>query len=170
MSSSKENHVNGYRHRFREWSHSSHIILAVPVAYAIHLIEESFGFPQWVRSHFSVEFSASHFRFNFSMFLAMSVFIAWMSHQYPRRIIIFFLLSWVFGLFFHNALFHMVGSVYFKSFSPGLISSIILYLPLTFLVFNFIRRQAILDRFWIAVAFIAGGIAHYAFIFTDLYG
>ena len=162
--------VNRIRNKLQDCSISYRFILVVPVAYAIHVLEESFGFPQWVCTHFSVSFTTSQFRFNNLLFLAISMVLTWIVYRYPGRIVVFFFLAWLSGLFLHNALFHIGGTAYFKDFSPGLISSALIYLPLSLLVANLILRKTSLKKVELLMAFILGGVAHYAFIVVDLYG
>lgn len=144
------------------------VMLAVPIAYAIHVLEESFGFPQWVNMNISVAFTTDKFRLNNLIFLIISIFLTLTVYRYPRRIMLFCLLTWVSGLFFHNALFHIGGTLYFQDFSPGLISSVIIYIPLSFLILKSILREGQLNNLAILMSFIIGGVAHYAFIIADL--
>jgi hypothetical protein len=149
---------------------SSSVILAAPLLYAIHVLEESFGFPKWVSTNFSVGFTNSQFRRNNFLFLAISMLLSFVTYRFPHRIIIFFFLTWLSGLFFHNALFHIGGTIYFQDFSPGLVSSVIFYIPLSLLFMKLVLREGLLNRQWIIVALIMGGIAHYFFIIGELSG
>lgn len=146
----------------------SRIILLAPSAYALHVVEESFGFPQWVSENFSVIFTTARFRRNNVMFIMLSIIITCITYKVPRKILVFMFVSWFAGLYFHNALFHIGTTAYFKSFSPGLITSILIYIPLSCSFFYLASKEKYLNNFQIITGFIMGGIAHYAFIITDL--
>ena len=151
------------------FSDFSRVVLIMPLAYAFHVLEESFGFPQWVSKNFTITFTTSQFRRNNLLFFAISIFIALIVYKLPRKFMVFIFLSWVAGLFFHNALFHIGTTVYFQNYSPGLISSIIIYVPLSLIYYKLVSSEGVLTKFEIIFSFILGGIIHYFFIFIDLF-
>jgi hypothetical protein len=147
---------------------SSSFVLALPLIYAIHSLEESFGFPRWVAAHFSVEFTDSHFRHNVLLFLAVSALVSLTTYTFPRRITIFLFLTWSSGLLLHNALFHLGATLYFRDFSPGLASSIILYMPFTLLFSRAVLPEELLGKRRVVAALGLGGIGHYLFVGGEL--
>jgi hypothetical protein len=102
-----------------------------PATYAIHLLEEwrgGVGFTAWLARIAGVELPAGKFLvWNIVALLLMSVGVV-LSMRFRH-------LRWLFvayGMaFLLNALSHLGASLYTNSYSPGLISSLLLWLPLS---------------------------------------
>jgi len=87
---------------------------------------------------------------------------------HPRRwtaLLHFFQLSA--GLF-HNALFHMAATAYVGVYSPGLLSAILLYLPVFYQITKRGHREGLLPNGPAIAVFVLAGIAHARFIYTQL--
>jgi hypothetical protein len=101
-----------------------------PATYAIHLLEEwrgGEGFTAWMARAVGVELSAGRFLvWNVVALLLMSAGVL-LTMRFKR-------LRWLllaYGTaFLLNALSHLAASLYTNSYSPGLVSSLLLWLPL----------------------------------------
>ncbi len=67
------------------------------------------------------------------------------------RALDFLYFCWLSGHLFHNALFHMGTTAYFGVYSPGLLSAILLYLPVSYCIARAAHREARIGN--------AGGLA-----------
>lgn len=129
-----------------------------PLTYLVHIAEEYWlgeGFPAWISRVAGANLTLSRFLdLNVFAWILMTVCIG-LALSVPA-------LGWLvtgFGAVVSiNALAHLVGSVVTRSYSPGLISGVLLWLPLG--VFTLNRSWKITRRrtFWIGV--LVGVILH----------
>jgi uncharacterized protein with HXXEE motif len=125
-------------------------------AYACHVAEEWFGgFPEWFAVVGGRTLPRDAFVAINAVGLAVMVAATWAA---ARRDASGWLAIAVASLLFINALAHVAGSIVTRSYSPGLISSVVVYLPLTQLVLVRAWHQVPSPLFWRAVA--AGALAH----------
>ncbi len=66
----------------------------------------------------------------------------------------------------HNAIFHLGATIAFRDFSPGLITAILLYLPVNLLIARSALQEQWVSSRQLGVIFIAGGILFWAFGFV----
>jgi hypothetical protein len=57
-----------------------------------------------------------------------------------------------------NALYHIRGAIQTKQYSPGMVTSIVLYLPLTIVSFTYFLRTGVLDIFSAVVCIAIGSV------------
>ena len=113
-----------------------HIAWFLPAAYLLHLIEEYFGgegFYSWFSSLLNVDLSSLDFivinSFGFTITLIIVIL-------YNLNKVSNFLIAALGSLFFINGIIHLLASIFTASYSPGIITGIIIYLPLGVLVFK----------------------------------
>ena len=108
------------------------LIWIMPAAFALHILEEyRAGFPAWVTQVLGGAFNDLAFAFNNAAFLAIMVGLAiWVSRS-DSRLASFLLIAWSSGNIFWDALFHVLTTAWFNRYSPGLITSALLYLPIS---------------------------------------
>ncbi len=63
-------------------------------------------------------------------------------------------------LFFSNAFFHLVTTYVFWEYSPGTASGIILFLPLSLLLWRVVLREPEVTKRSLATALVAGFVLH----------
>ena len=104
----------------------------MPAAFALHILEEyRAGFPTWVTQVLGGAFNDLAFALNNAAFLAIMVGLAiWVSKS-DSRLASFLLIAWSSGNIFWDALFHVLTTAWFNRYSPGLITSAVLYLPIS---------------------------------------
>ena len=111
------------------------LIVLGPLIYAIHHFEEHvlFNFREWRLKYFSDNNSISTETILIILSSLLLVFIFFhlvKKNRASAHLILFFLMTTQVV----NALFHIFFSFYFKDFSPGAITGILLYLPINFLI------------------------------------
>lgn len=114
-----------------------HLPLYIFIASIIHVTEEYFypgGFLFWAKKNLPQIKNRINAKFAVivnSLFILLSASGIFLGGRYPE-----FVYS-IAGLLFVNGIMHIFSSIYTKSYSPGLISSIILYLPLS--IYSFLH-------------------------------
>jgi hypothetical protein len=139
-----------------------------PVAYAVHFLEEYLGFPQWVAAHFSTVFSQARFQRNGIVFMATLVGLCLIVSRLRSKTTVLLFLTYASGLFLHNGLFHLGATVFLQTYSPGLATSVLLHIPLSLLLVFSALRAGLIGRAQVLVAFVLGGIVHYAVLIGQL--
>jgi predicted membrane protein len=152
---------------FRSLSYRQAIWLA-PVAYAVHILEELHQFPAWVNTNFAQGFTTAQFAKNNLIVMSVLIALSLLVTFHPRRwtaLLHFLPLS---AGTFHNALFHMATTAYLGIYSPGLLSAMLLYLPVFYYITKRGYREGLLPNGLAIVVFVLAGIAHAGFVYTQL--
>ena len=112
----------------------------LPLAYALHILEEWFaGFPEWVA--LVVGSPLPRTAFVVINAIALTVMIAAIRVSTTREDDGWMAIASA-SILFINAFAHVLGSVVTRSYSPGLISGVVLYLPVAGLVLLRASSQA----------------------------
>ena len=107
----------------------------MPAAFTLHIVEEyRGGFPDWVTNVVGGSFNNLAFAFNNAAFLAIMVGLAAWASKSDSRLAAFLLIVWSSGNIFWDALFHVLTTAWFNRYSPGLITSSVLYLPISVVI------------------------------------
>lgn len=140
------------------------IIWILPAAYALHIVEEYVGgFPVWVTQVVGASFSTIAFALNNGAFMTiMLVLTAWTSRSTSRSAA-FLLIVWASGNVFWDGLFHIVTTAVYDRYSPGEITSSLLYIPVSLAVACFALRSRVFTLRVFLAAVVAGG-ALFAFV------
>lgn len=100
-----------------------------PLTYVLHLTEEYWGgegFPQWISRVAGTSFTEREFLVLNSFALVLMTFGAWLIYRNTWR----WLLVGLAGVVFLNGALHLVFSLLTWSYSPGLISGVLCWIPL----------------------------------------
>jgi len=135
------------------------IVWLMPAAFAVHIVEEAAGgFPAWVGLVVGSPMPLPVFLLNNAAFMVVLVGLtAWATIR-PGRLPAFLLVAWASGNLFWNFVFHLVTTVLLDRYSPGLVSAVLLYFPLSVAVAWAVLREHVLGtgRFLGAVSIGAG--------------
>ena len=66
----------------------------------------------------------------------------------------------------HNAIFHLGATISFRDFIPGLITAILLYIPVNLLIARSAVKEEWVSPRQLGVIFVAGGVLFWAFEFV----
>jgi len=103
-----------------------------PVAYLIHLVEEWAGdLPAWTLAALGAEISMDRFILINAIAFPLVVLVATAALLYRKAAWLAISLAALFGA---NAILHALATLGFGQYSPGAISGLILYLPLSAVV------------------------------------
>jgi hypothetical protein len=105
------------------------IILLAPSFFLLHVLEEFPNFVQWLNSLVINEINPSTFLTVNVIGFIITVFITLLMAFSRDRIIIFLTLFWLSFLMFANGIFHVAATLIHRSYSPGALTSLLLYIP-----------------------------------------
>lgn len=140
-----------------------------PLAYAIHIAEEAPGFATWASAHFADGFTTAQFVKN--NLVVMGILLGWVIAHFllQRKWTAFFVLLQTSSGMFHNAIFHIGMTLYLGVYSPGVVTSVLLYLPISLLLAWLTFREKIISIPLLVVAVILGAVSHAAFVYSQLF-
>jgi hypothetical protein len=131
-----------------------------PVSYLVHITEEYLGdFPRWISRIWGVESSSANFlSWNGAALVLMTVSVLvvlgtrsfrWLLVAFGTSVLI-------------NAMAHLIGTIGTGSYSPGLVSGLVLFLPLG--AFTLRRAWVGINRRTFRVGVIVGFLMHAAVV------
>ena len=140
------------------------LIWLMPAAFAMHIAEEYLGgFPAWVTHVLGGSFNNLAFAVNNALFMVVMVILTAWTSRTGSRVSTFLLIAWASGNIFWDALFHVVMTAARDRYSPGLITSAILYLPISLVVGSAALESRALSLTGFLAA-LAAGFALLAFV------
>jgi hypothetical protein len=134
-----------------------------PVAFILHVIEEYPGFIFWARRYASPQFTRSDYlRVHIAGIIGAFIAAAIVSYR-PNRAVVLLFLTFVFTpAVFYNTVFHSGATFYFGAYCPGVVTALLFYLPLFWLLSTLaIRENLIGARLWL-LSFSIAGVFHAA--------
>ena len=130
--------------------------LLLPLAYLLHLLEEWFGgFSNWTQEVLGQEIGIQRFILINSIFLIITVVGSIASVRSARLTWIAIALCALFGL---NGLLHLLATIGFAQYAPGVVTGALIYIPLTLWILNEIKKRVSLSMFTRSV--FLGLVAH----------
>jgi len=140
------------------------IIWLLPAAYLLHIVEEYVGgFSVWVTQVVGGSFNNIAFALNNAAFMTIIlVLTAWTSRSTSRSAALL-LIVWASGNVFWDGLFHIVATAVYDRYSPGEITSSVLYIPVSLAVACLALRSRVLT-FRMFLASVAAGGALFGFV------
>jgi hypothetical protein len=128
-----------------------------PVAFLLHCLEESAGFPEWVRRHVNPAFTRRRYvrvhALGMGVWLVTAVAVSLADS--PAVVLLAFTFVITPGLLW-NAAFHAGASVYYGARSPGVMTAAVVFLPLYVLLSTAaIAAGAISVGGWLLAAVVA---------------
>jgi hypothetical protein len=105
------------------------IVLFAPLIFVLHVAEESPGFVKWFNSLVSEGITPGTFWSVNGFALVITVALTAFAAGSKERVAAMIALAWLSFLMFANGLFHLVATVVHGRYSPGTVTSALLYLP-----------------------------------------
>lgn len=114
----------------------SRLLWLMPIAYAIHICDEWFsGFPRYVVDHMGGSpMPPGMFFINNAVFMAILLALSVWASRSTSRLSAFVLMSWASGNLICNFFVHLGYTVWTGYYSPGLITSSLIYYPVSLVV------------------------------------
>ena len=132
-----------------------------PAAFAAHVLEEAPGFTRWAQEHASERYSRADFARNNTVGLALTAGGTLLVLRSSSRSVFLVYYSVVLSqqaLF--NTAFHAGTTVAWRAYSPGLFTSLALFLPLWLGATRSGLREGLLTRPGLAAALAVAGLVH----------
>jgi hypothetical protein len=98
-----------------------------PACVAAHFLEEAFGFAKWARRHISPYYSDAHWRRVHGTGFVSAIAVSALVSGWPHPVSVFLFTAIFLTPMVFNALFHLATSVFFRSYSPGAASALVLF-------------------------------------------
>lgn len=105
------------------------------IAFLLHVCEEFGRFPSWASRHFA-RTSTPWYVYSHIILVVIFVCTSWLASTasadsiWPLGAIT---LQWIIGF---NAIFHIVVTIWYREYSPGVVTGCAIVLPATWIVFN----------------------------------
>ena len=133
----------------------------LPLAFALHVLEEAPGFTAWVNRYASDRYTADDFVRNNGLGLVLTVGATFLVWRFRSRAVFFVYYTGVVtqqAVF--NTLFHAGATVAFRAYSPGVVTALALFLPLWWYLTRLALRKGLLTRRGLIAALVIGGLIH----------
>ena len=123
------------------------IIWLMPAAFAVHIVEEyAGGFAEWVELVAGAPMPVGAFLLNNAGLMAILLGLTAWAWLRPSRLSAFVLLAWASGNLFWNFVFHLATTVLLDRYSPGLVTAVLLYFPLSIAIAWAALRERMVSR------------------------
>lgn len=133
----------------------SKLVLLAPPAYLLHILEEASGFVVWTRLYptlFSNTLSTTIFVITNAVYMSLVVVAVLLC---ARRSAVTLGLA-VIVFLFSNAVFHIGFTIFSGIYSPGTVTAVVLYVPLTVAGFYSANREGLLGIRRVLMALLLG--------------
>ncbi|MGK2935936.1 MAG: HXXEE domain-containing protein [Gemmatimonadaceae bacterium] len=134
------------------------LLLAAPLIFMAHVAEEAPGFVAWANAHIDRDITqAAFWTVNITGLLITLgvVLFEWLSRSKASAIVA---LAWLGFVMVGNAVLHTAGAIVDRSYAPGVITALLLYVPFSALVIARVVRTRRLSRTAAAVAVVIGAL------------
>lgn len=140
------------------------VIWLMPAAYLLHIVEEYVGnFPRWVTEDVHGTFNYVGFDLNNVMFMIVLLALVTLNYRKPSTVTAIALTMFASASIFWDALFHLFTTPLFGYYSPGLITAVLFYYPISILIGIVILKNGILKPHVFAIA-LAGGLVFFSLV------
>ena len=134
---------------------------ALPVVFLLHVAEEGSRFVPWFNSLAAPPMTQRLFLSVNAVALVITAAVAFLVTTSRDRVSILLGSAWVGFLMLANGLLHVVGTVVHGRYSPGVLTSLLLYFPLSVLFLRAASRERGLSPRSVLLVAILGGVPMY---------
>jgi hypothetical protein len=134
------------------------LALALPVVFAVHVIEEAPRFVPWFNSLVSPPISQPLFLSVNAVAFVITVAVGLLLSASPERGPALIAVAWVGFLMLANGLFHIVATVVHGRYCPGVVTGALLYLPFSLLFVRAVAREVKLSGPAVVMAALVGAV------------
>jgi hypothetical protein len=132
-----------------------------PAAFAFHVLEEAPGFTEWVNRYASELYSSDDFVRNNTIGLLLTAGATLVVARTRNRTVFFVFYSTILTQqALWNTVFHVGSTTAFSAYSPGLVSSVLIFVPLWWYLTRLALSEGLISRRGVMVATLIGGLIH----------
>lgn len=140
----------------------------IPFAvFLVHMVEELPRFPAWATRHFGATSTAWYVYSHIALVVIGATVCAAAQSGQPQSWAVVSAAALMLTLAV-NACFHVVTTVLFREYSPGVVTGVLLFFPATAVLLRYVLREALLTPAQVLVSF-AIGAAVQALVIASLY-
>lgn len=139
-------------------------------AFALHVLEEWPRFTGWAQRHASPRFTQRDYNSIHSAGIAASALAAFLVSRFQNQVIVFLFFAFVFTpAVLFNTIFHTCASLFTRSYCPGVITALTIYIPLFVLITKlalsegFLSVSTLIATLVLAVGFHTWEVGHNVF-------
>ncbi|MGE3974175.1 MAG: HXXEE domain-containing protein [Bdellovibrionales bacterium] len=130
----------------------------LPLTLVLHCLEEWLGgFPEWATRHFGGITTRKFYFLSHVPIFAVVFYFSGTFHQLQNPTEMLLALIVLFILF-TNGIFHLITTIWFREYSPGVITSLLCYFPFTILVCYQLLAENVLNASQLLLALLLGSI------------
>jgi len=138
--------LSGYKFEHLQWS--------FPIAVTLHNLEEAVWLPAWAAAHASVlpwQPSPGRFRIMAAGLTLAAYGITWLSLKAGLRSFWTYLfVAYTFAMFLNILVPHLAGTIVFRSYTPGVVSAVLINLPITTVLLVRVLQERIVHTWAVA--------------------
>lgn len=137
------------------------LAIALPVVFALHVLEEAPGFVAWFNRQVDPDITLRSFISVNATGLVITLIVAGViapARDWASAVVA---TGWVGFLMLANGLFHLVATLAHGGYTPGVVTGTLLYLPLSLLFIFAIARECRMPLPIVAAAALLGGVPMY---------
>ncbi len=138
----------------------SQAVWLVPACTAVHFLEEAPNFAKWTRRHISPRYSDAHWRRIHGIGIVLAVASAALVSLWPHPVLVFLFSALCLTPMLFNMLFHVAASVYYRSYSPGVVSALLLFPFLSWYLASLFSDAGLLNTPAGVLAAVIGAATH----------
>lgn len=141
----------------RPWITLRHLATALPVVFALHVAEEAPTFVAWFNAHVEPDISASLFWSVTAFGFVITLIVAGVAAASGERVAALAAVAWVGFLLLANGIFHIVAAIVDRAYAPGVVTAVVLYLPVSGLMIVTVAREHAMRTATVAATALIGG-------------
>ena len=136
-------------------------VVLFPLAVSLHVLEEWPGFPRWARRFASEKYSDREYIVTHILAIVLAVGSVVLIRAFPNNWMLFGFWAFMFGPgIVCNALFHAGATALTRTYCPGVITSLLVYVPLSALLVFLALREGLFTGTLLMAALAVAGILH----------
>ncbi len=133
----------------------------VPATFAVHVLEEAPGFTDWVNRYAAEQYSPDDFVRNNALGLLLTAGATLVVRRTSNRTVFFVFYSTILTQqALWNTVFHIGAAARFSAYSPGVVTSVLLFLPVWWYLTRLALSEGLIGPRRVAVAVLIGGLIH----------
>ncbi|MGQ0429384.1 MAG: HXXEE domain-containing protein [Gammaproteobacteria bacterium] len=140
------------------WFTLRRLALALPLVFALHVAEEAPTFVAWFNAHVEPDIAAQTFWSVNGFGLVITIAMAALAAASSERGAALVATAWVGFLMLANGLFHVVATIADGAYAPGVVTAVLLYLPMSALWFAVVAREQTLPLSVVTFVALVGGM------------
>ncbi len=132
-----------------------------PLATLLHILEEWPRFPRWARRFASPQYSDREYQLTHVAAVAIAAVVFLLLSNFTRSWLVFLFFAFVFGPgVFWNAFFHMAATIRTRAYCAGVVTGLLIYLPLSLLLGRLALREGLISAPLLSIALAVALAAH----------